>query len=90
VDSSFGSNKVSSTYDVSFFGHVTSKKKFFSRKNIFVQKVKVKGQSEGQGQMKVKGQGHVIFWYFLPFFIAVLMNVCKKFINALCKVCATN
>ena len=28
-------------------------------KNVFLQIVKVKGQTQGQGQMKVKGQGHL-------------------------------
>ena len=59
------------------------KNNIFFQKKLFVQKVKVKGQSQGQGQMKVKGQGHVKFLYCLHFFIAVLMNLCKKFINAL-------
>ena len=28
-------------------------------KNVFLQIVKVKGQTQGQGQIKVKGQGHL-------------------------------
>ena len=28
-------------------------------KNVFLQIVKVKGQTHGQGQIKVKGQGHL-------------------------------
>ena len=28
-------------------------------KNVFLQIVKVKGQTQGQGQLKVKGQGHL-------------------------------
>ena len=51
------------TYDVPILSHMTSKKvAFFQKKNV-VKKVKVKGYSQGQGQMKVNGQGHdVIFW----------------------------
>ena len=29
------------------------------QKNVFLQIVKVKGQTQGQGQMKVKGQGNL-------------------------------
>ena len=47
------------TYDVTFFRHVTSKKMTKIEKNGFLQIVKVKGQTEGQGQIKVKGQGHL-------------------------------
>ena len=42
------------TYDLTFLRHVTSNK---MKKNEFLQIVKVKGQT--QGQIKVKGQGHM-------------------------------
>ena len=45
------------TYDVTFLRHVTSKKMKKNEKNAFLQIVKVKGQT--QGQIKVKGQGHL-------------------------------
>ena len=47
------------TYDVTFLRHVTSKKWKKNEKNVFLQIVKVKGQTQGQGQIKVKGQGHL-------------------------------
>ena len=47
------------TYDVMFLRHVTSKKMKKNEKNVFLQIVKVKGQTQGQGQIKVKGQGHL-------------------------------
>ena len=48
------------TYDVTFLRHVTSMKmKKFEKKNLFFQIVKVKGQTQGHGQIKVKGQGHL-------------------------------
>ena len=43
------------TYDVTFLRHVTSKKMKKNEKNVFLQIVK--GQTQGQGQIKVKGQG---------------------------------
>ena len=46
-------------YDVTFLRHVTSKKMKKNEKNVFLQIVKVKGQTQGQGQIKVKGQGHL-------------------------------
>ena len=62
------------TYDVTFLRHVTSNKMNNFEKNVFLQIVKVKGQTQGQGQIKVKGQGH------LPLFDAqqwkVLMSAC--------------
>ena len=47
------------TYDVTFLRHVTSNKINNFEKNVFLQIVKVKGQTQGQGQIKVKGQGHL-------------------------------
>ena len=47
------------TYDVTFLRHVTSNKMNNFEKNVFLQIVKVKGQTQGQGQIKVKGQGHL-------------------------------
>ena len=34
-------------------------------KKIFLQIVKVKGQTQGEGQIKVKGQGHLTFFTIL-------------------------
>ena len=42
-----------------FLRHVTSNKMKNIAKNVFLQIVKVKGKTQGQGQMKVKGQGHL-------------------------------
>ena len=47
------------TYDVTFLRHVTSNKMNNLEKKLFLQIVKVKGQTQGQGQIKVKGQGHL-------------------------------
>ena len=47
------------TYDVKFLRHVTSNKMNNFEKNVFLQIVKVKGQTQGKGQIKVKGQGHL-------------------------------
>ena len=47
------------TYDVTFLRHVTSNKMNNFEKNVFLQIVKVKGQTQGQCQIKVKGQGHL-------------------------------
>ena len=47
------------TYDVTFLRHVTSKKMKKNEKNVFLLIVKVKGQTQGQGQIKFKGQGHL-------------------------------
>ena len=47
------------TYDVTFLRHVTSNKMNNFQKKLFLQIVKVKGQTQGQGQIKVKGQGHL-------------------------------
>ena len=44
------------TYDVTCLRHMTSKK---MKKKKFLQIVKVKGQTQGQCQIKVKGQGHL-------------------------------
>ena len=46
---------VSLTYDVTFLRHVTSNKMNNFQKNVFLQIVNVKGQTQGQGQIKVKG-----------------------------------
>ena len=45
-------------YDVMFLRHVTSKKMKKIEKKI-LQIIKVKGQTQGQGQINVKGQGHL-------------------------------
>ena len=47
------------TYDVTFLRHVTSNKMNNFEKKLFLQIVKVKGQTQGQGQINVKGQGHL-------------------------------
>ena len=47
------------TYDVTFLRHVTSNKMKKNENSVFFQIVKVKGQTQGQGQIKVKGQGHL-------------------------------
>ena len=46
-------------YDVTFLRHVTSNKMNNLYTNLFLQVVKVKGQTQGQGQIKIKGQGHL-------------------------------
>ena len=46
-------------YDVTFLRHVTLNKMTIIEKNVFLQIVKVKGQTQGQGQIMVKGQGHL-------------------------------
>ena len=46
-------------YDVTFLRHVTSNKMNNFETNLFLQVVKVKGQTQGQGQIKVIGQGHL-------------------------------
>ena len=47
------------TYDVTFLRHVTSNQMNNFQKNLFLQIVKVKGQTQGQGQIKVNGQGNL-------------------------------
>ena len=47
------------TYDDTFLRHVTSNKMKIIETNVFLQIVKVKGQAQGQGQIMVKGQGHL-------------------------------
>ena len=42
-----------------FLRHVTSNKMNNFQKNVFLQIVMVKGQTQGQGQIKVKGQGNL-------------------------------
>ena len=49
---------VSLTYEVTS-RHVTSNKMNNFEKKLFLQIVKVKGQTQGQCQIKVKGQGHL-------------------------------
>ena len=46
-------------YDVTFLRHVTSNKMNNFQKNVFLQIVKIKGQTQGQGQIKVNGQGNL-------------------------------
>ena len=46
------------TYDVTFLSHMTSKKMKKIAKNVFLQIVKVKCQTQGQGQIMVNGQRH--------------------------------
>ena len=45
--------------DVTFLRHVTSNKMNNFEKNVFLQIVKVKCQTQGQGQLMVNGQGHL-------------------------------
>ena len=40
-------------------------------KNAFLQIVKVKGQTQGQGQIKVKGQGHLKIFTILYAIVAI-------------------
>ena len=69
------------TYDVTFLRHVTSKKMKKNEKNVFFQIVKVKGQTQGQGQIKVKGQGHLeIFTIF--YVIVAITWIYKKWKSA--------
>ena len=53
------------TYDVTFLRHVTSNKSQIFETICFLQIVKVKGQSQGQGQIKVKSQGHILCFTIL-------------------------
>ena len=53
------------TYDVTFLRHVTSKKMKKNEKNVFLQIVKVKCQTQGQGQIMVNGQGYFEIFTFL-------------------------
>ena len=59
------------TYDVTFLRHVTSNKMKKIEKNVFLQIVKVKGQTQGQGQIKVKGQGHLKIFTILYVIVAI-------------------
>ena len=59
VETSIKSVKVSSMYDVPFFGHVTSKKVIFLEKTYFPQMSRSKEICQGQGRMKVICQGHL-------------------------------
>ena len=65
------------TYDVTFLRHVTSKKMKIFEKNVFFQIVKVKGQTQGQGQIKVKGQGRVEIFTIL-YVIDVIWLIYEK------------
>ena len=40
-------------------------------KNVFLQIVKVKGQTQGQGQIKVKGQGHLEIFTILYVIVVI-------------------
>ena len=53
------------TYDLTFLRHVTSKKMKKIEKNVFLQIVKVKCQTQGQGQIMVNGQGHLVIFTIL-------------------------
>ena len=46
-------------------------------KNVFLQIVKVKGQTQGQGQIKVKGQGHLEIFTIL-YVIDVIWLIYEK------------
>ena len=69
------------TYDVTFLRHVTSKKMKKIEKNVFLQIVKVKGQIQGQGQIKVKGQGHLEIFTIL-YVIVVITWIYEKWKSA--------
>ena len=69
------------TYDVTFLRHVTSKKMKKFEKNVFLQIVKVKGQTQGQGQIKVKGQGHLEIFTIL-YVIDVIWLIYEKWKSA--------
>ena len=69
------------TYDVTFLRHVTSKKMKKLGKNVFLQIVKVKGQTQGQGQIKVKGQGHLEIFTIL-YVIDVIWLIYEKWKSA--------
>ena len=58
--------------------HVLASRDFKqNEKNVFIQIVKVKGQTQGQGQIKVKGQGHLEMFTIL-YAIDVIWLICKK------------
>ena len=69
------------SYDVTFLRHVTSKKIKKIEKNVFLQIVKVKGQTQGQGQIKVKGQGHLEIFTIL-YVIDVIWLIYEKWKSA--------
>ena len=69
------------TYDVMFLRHMTSKKMKKNEKNVFLQIVKVKGQTQGQGQIKVKGQGHLEIFTIL-YVIDVIWLIYEKWKSA--------
>ena len=50
-------------------------------KNAFLQIVKVKGQTQGQGQIKVKGQGHLEMFTIL-YVIDVIWLIYEKWKSA--------
>ena len=51
------------------------------KKNVFLQIVKVKGQTQGQGQIKVKGQGHLEIFTIL-YVIDVIWLIYEKWKSA--------
>ena len=69
------------SYDVTFLCHVTSKKMKKIEKNVFLQIVKVQGQTQGQGQIKVKGQGHLEIFTIL-YVIDVIWLIYEKWKSA--------
>jgi hypothetical protein len=54
---------IGKTRDVTFFGHVTLKKVIFAILNYFFKTSRSKVNVQSQVQMKVIGQGHVIFFF---------------------------
>ena len=52
-------------------------------KYLFLQMVKVKGQTQGQGQLKVKSQGHIIVFTILDVIAVIPFNLWKQNIRAL-------
>ena len=60
---------------------MTSKKIKKNEKNVFLQIVKVKGQTQGQGQIKVKGQGHLEIFTIL-YVIDVIWLIYEKWKSA--------
>ena len=69
------------TYDVTFLRHMTSKKMKKIEKNVFLQIVKVKGKTRGQGQIKVKGRGHLEIFTIL-YVIVVITWIYEKWKSA--------
>ena len=69
------------TYDVTFLRHMTSKKIKKIEKKLFLQIVKVKGQTQGQGILKLKGQGHLEIFTIL-YVIDVIWLIYEKWKSA--------